>query len=76
MDELASYTTDLEIIKTRSWKDVAAIINSMIWAWYDEQHDMNRVLFTIRKWGIINFTVRVHHLESIFTYIFGKPSVG
>lgn len=63
------------IALSRDLRPILAIINRVVWEWYREQkHDMDRPIFTIRKWGILSFTVRVYHLEDILTFIFGKPA--
>jgi len=63
------------VSNARDIKPILAIVNRVIWEWYrEQQHDMERPVFTIRKWGLLSFTVRVRHLEDILTFIFGSPS--
>jgi hypothetical protein len=57
-------------------KPILAIINKVVWQWYRSNgNDMEKAIFTIKKWGFISFTVRMKHLEDIFNFVFGPPPV-
>jgi hypothetical protein len=63
------------VAESKDLRPILAIINAVVWQWYrEQQHDMDKPLFVIKKWNILSFTIRVRHLEDILTYIFGKPA--
>lgn len=46
-------------------------VGALLLAWCKMQYQ-ERELLTIRKWGIISFTIRVKHLTMLVPVIFGK----
>lgn len=83
LQEIAENQLNSEVFKDKSnpinnslqWQQMVKLLNKMFWTWYEDQRfDMERPIVTIKKWGIISFTVRVKHLESILTWIVGAPA--
>lgn len=82
LQELGENYVDSEVFKdkgnpinnTMQWGQVVKLLNKMFWTWYaDQAWDMERPILTLKKFGFLSFTVRVKHLESILTWIVGKP---
>lgn len=54
------------------WQATLILINRLVWEWYDKQYDMERVVFTIKRFGFLKFDVKVKHLKDILTFVFGR----